>query len=430
MFPAELVPFLKKGTKLGLMVQFAFMMKANAAADFGPAALLPKGRYQAVVRFGDVSHIQQKYSSSGELQGPERMNKRFSNEFLRKIPDAKRLIHLMNSQNPRKAEGDALDMGELMVQGKAKVDYIAPQLARGMTSKWTLGMAIPVVNYKSDVTTANGGVNNAAELLNEYADDRNLGLISEGIKPALVKAVKQGPSQATSVIMNSSDYHYREISPRNEQFMGDVIVGSVYQIYTSPKWDLYLTNELTLPTGPKQDPDDLLSLPIFGKTALKNTLYNNFPVNYWLTFGLGLSYTWNIPDQMTKRVPRYDGDFLPPDSTKENLDRDPGDSVGFQLASIFKLTDYFDLGAGYEMEFRGKDRYSGGKGTSRYDLLENNTGQEAQYVKLKLTYSTVTSYFNGTSKIPYQVTYAFADMVGGVNIERQFTNELLLKFYF
>jgi hypothetical protein len=420
MFPYTIV---KRGTTIWLLMQLFCGLKVQAAADFGPAAVLPKGRFQAVVRVGNASDIENKYNSSGTLMSPSRMNVRLDNSFLRKnSAGMNKALDQINALDPARKLGDQADLGELNVKGSADVNYMAPQLAYGMTSRWTVGVGVPIINFKSDVHLEQSGVNTLPAILS------NVGNVSQKENAELIAAAKKGPAAAANFLLQKQGI--KAVDERDENFLGDVILGSVVKIYDSRYWSFFLLNNLELPTGPADDPDDLVDLNIFGRTNLSNTFYANLDVNYWLQFGFGVGYTWGIPDHIVKRVPKSENDFAPPLSSKEKLGRDPGDTITLNLATQMKATDVLEFGVGYELGYKTADKYDTGSQNLRYDLLEKDTYEEFHVAKFKISYTTVSSYLNGKSKIPMSVTYAVSDIFAGKNIERQLSNELLLKLYF
>lgn len=398
-----------------------------AVADFGTAGVLPVGRHQVTFRFGNVSGIQDKFNSFGTLQTPSRMNQRFDNKFLMGIPEIQELAKALDGQLlPSQKPSEHLDLGHLEFEGAANVSYFVPQIARGMTSNWSLGIAIPIIQYKSDIRAKNGGHNNAKELLGGATNLENAGELNAKYG-AGAEMMAEGPARLFNYQL--ANENYKSISGRDNQFLGDIVLGSSLRLFNTPVVDFYLLNQLTLPTGPKDDPDDLIDFSVLGKTNFQTTLFTNYNLVRWLELGVGLSYTIGIKDDIVKRVPRSESDQIPAASTKETLDKDPGNSIGVQVLSVVKVSDYLHVGAGYEMIRKNGDRYYGQK-NSRYDLLERNTESEAGIARFKISYSTVDGFVKGLEAIPYSLTYAFADHMYGTNIERELTHELLMKFYF
>lgn len=406
---------------------FGHLDFARAVADFGNPGVLPVGRHQVTFRVGQVSEIQDKFNKDGTLQSPSRMNKRMDNKFLMKQPQFQALVKMMkNNVLPNVDIEKEADAGALEFRGEANVDYFAPQIARGITQNWSVGIAVPIVRYQADIEAYNKGTNTLVKLLSTpVAPEKSMELSKTMGRQ--MKAAIGGPKALAAEDFNNKKL--KPISGRDEQFMGDIVLGSSLRLYDTKRVDFYLLNQLTLPTGPKDDADDMLDLNIFGKTQLQTIFFTSFDVYSWLELGLGVSYTWAIEDDIVKRVPRFDGDDIPPYSARETLDKDPGDSVGAQFYSNVKLSDYYHVGAGYEMGRKQSDKYSGSK-DSRYDLLERNTDTQYGIAKFKATYSAVDGFMRGEEKIPYSVTYAFADHIYGKNVEREMTHELLLKFYF
>lgn len=396
-------------------------------ADFGNAGVLPVGRHQVTFRFGNVSGIQDKFNNAGTLQTPARMNQRLDNAFLMRSPEFQKLAKILDEQLlPHQKPSQDIDLGSLELAGNAQVSYFVPQIARGITSNWSLGLAIPMIHYQSDIHAENSGINTAPQILAGAAAPSQFGNLS-GELGAGADGLLKGPKQVFKTQLQKESY--KPLSERDEQFIGDIVLGSSLKLYNTKFVDFYLLNQLTLPTGPKDDPDDLVDLNIFGKTNFQTVLFTNYNFVRWMELGLGVGYTLGIKDDIVKRVPRSENDNLPPESTKENLDKDPGDAVNVQLATNFIVSDYIHFGFGYELNYKKADKYTGSQ-NSRYDLLEKDSNTESQVAKFKLAYTTLSGFLQGAEKIPYTVVYAFADTVRGVNIEREMTHELLLNFYF
>ncbi|MES2769348.1 MAG: hypothetical protein V4596_09390 [Bdellovibrionota bacterium] len=399
---------------------------AHAVADFGNPGVLPVGRHQVTFRFGQVSEIQDKFSDSGKLQSPGRMNKRFDNAFLMTQAEFKAFAKIIDNQILNRDVSSEVDLGAAEFKGNASVDYFAPQIARGITSIWSIGVAVPFVRYRSDIAVMNTGINTFERIGPTVVSAEQ----SPNLDPKIGRQIKAMIAGPRAIITNKlEDQNYKPISGRDEQFVGDVVLGSSLKLYDSKVVDFYLLHQLTLPTGPKDDADDLLDLNIFGKTQLQTVLFTNIDIARWLELGIGVSYNWGIENDIEKRVPAFEGDDIPAASTKETLAKDPGDAIGAQIYSLAKLSDYYHLGLGYEMSRQQADDYSGSR-NSRYDLLEKNTDKASGIAKFKFTYSAVDGFLRGQEKIPYSVTYAFADHLYGKNVERELTHEVLLKFYF
>lgn len=399
----------------------------HAVADFGNPGVLPVGRHQVTFRFGQVSEIQDKFNSQGTLQGPGRMSKRMDNAFLMKQDRFRNFAKLLDEQLlPNRNLSKEVDPGVVEFKGDASVDYFAPQIARGITRNWSIGVAIPFVRYRSDIIAENAGVNKARGVLKGVADPAKISELNKDMGRD-AQMLSEGPKALVTNELRVNNF--KALGERDEQFVGDIVLGSSLKLYDTKAVDFYLLHQLTVPTGPKDDPNDMIDLNIFGKTELKTTLFTNFDFYRWLELGAGISYTWGIPDDFEKRVPRFEDDYIPPESARETVRKDPGDAVGAQLYSLVKFSDYYHAGAGYEINRKQSDKYSGSRGT-RYDLLEKDTDNSSGIFRFKFTYSAVDGFLKGEEKIPYSVTYAFSDHVYGTNVERELTHELLLKLYF
>lgn len=396
-----------------------------AVADFGIPRVLPKGRHQVTLRFGEESHLSEKFDGGGALFSAQRMNQRFDKDFLlRQSPELGQLVDFIDKLYPHANASKDLDLGALTFEGDVQARYMAPQIARGITARWSLGVAIPFVNYKTTVSPRNNGHNSTPDFFKTLSQN------NMELNPKIGEAEALLADGPRGVFNSITDQRmYSRIEPRNYSFLADIVVGSVYEIYRKGMLSLHALNTLTLPTGPKDDPDDLVDLNVFHKTTLKNTFYAGLAPSPYFEFGLGISYAFQFADKREARVPSSEDDLIPDENSKENLNRKLGDFYGIETAVIWTPYERIEFGLGYDYERKESDRYSGNRGL-RYDLLERETSSESHVLRLKTSYSTVGSFIGGKSTIPYSLTYAFSDYVKGVNIEREKTHEVLFKFYF
>jgi hypothetical protein len=192
-------------------------------------------------------------------------------------------------------------------------------------------------------------------------------------------------------------------------------------------WSFLQQIAFTLPTGPKDDPDDLMALNAFGRAAVGTTMIAARALTHRLVFLPYAGLDIPVPDHVVKRVPKNEDDNLPDQDSKQNVGRflAPMASLGAELRWSF--TQRWDLKYGAEASAKGKDHYDG---QGRTDLLEQNTDQEVLRVRGGLSYSTVEDYKIGKSMAPTRVSLEIADTVAGRNIERQLRTELAAMLFF
>lgn len=398
----------------------------RAHADFGTAAVLPKGRHQVSFQFGSKLNVHEKFNAAGSLNDISRMNKRMDNAYLKSIPQFKEAFEIINQMFPNQKIAERFDPGTLEFRGSAKFNYFAPQIARGITNRWTLGVGIPIVTFKSNVNPHNGGINRTSDEFSKIASPDKIKNLHEDL--AYMQELFAGGPKALFTTFTRSE-GYNDVKDMESTFIGDIIIGSIYHLSDTKYWDVYIQNYLNLPTGPEDDPDNLVDPSVFHKRKLETHIYNNIYLGRKLQLGASVGYSWNINDTIVKRVPANEGDVLPVKSSKEKLDRNPGDEVILRTDLIIGPFYNTEIGLGYEKTFQESDRYSGIRG-QRYDLLEKDTDSETDVLKFKISYTTVDSFMQGISRVPLSFTYAYSDIIEGKNVEREVTHELIMKMYF
>ena len=313
--------------------------------------------------------------------------------------------------------GDALNLGTLEIHSSPQIQYTAPILAKGMTSRWTLALGLPVVHYKNEVQLSQSFSN-----INYYRQEFS------GLSKELDNALETNLGESTQQVLQ--DKGYRRLEDRDSQFLGDVQLVSLYKLYDRADWTLILQSTLTLPTGPAYDPDDLLALNnTFHKTSLENAI----ALAKWVTPSWKLipyvSLKYTLPEKINARVPEDEDDILPNQDTTENVTRKDGMAYELGLQNAIDVTDSFQISLDYRIGTKDTDRFSGDR-NSRYDLLEKDTLTRWQKTCLEFTYSTVKSYFRSSSSIPFIASINFFDTIAGANTERRFGQEISFTLFF
>nr|WP_295901887.1 hypothetical protein [uncultured Bdellovibrio sp.] len=379
--------------------------------------VLPEGINSPSFRFGMIDGIDQKYTENGTLMNlGDYKSVIFDAPHLAKFnQDAKKLIEALNRFGSHSL-GDNFNLGVLRVETMPKVKYFAPVFARGVTSKWTLGVGLPIVSYENKIS-----------LSQQFSNIEYYRAQFSGLSPELDEALNTNLGQATNQTLKQKGY--KALTNRSESFLGDVQVASVYKFYEDKSQAIIYQAQLSIPTGPQYDPDDLAALNIFGRTNVNNTIAYSKQLTSRISVVPYLSYILNIPDQITARVPTNEDDTLPDTNSKEDVKRQLGNTATLGGNLFYELNDSWTFGGGYEYATKDEDHFSGSK-NSRYDLLALNTDMKAQRVKAEVSYSSVKSYFKKTALIPMIVSIEVSDVIAGMNVERQLVQELNLMMFF
>ncbi|MNT20243.1 hypothetical protein D3C72_1555470 [compost metagenome] len=248
-----------------------------------------------------------------------------------------------------------------------------------------------------------------------------------GLSTELDQALNTDLRQATKDTLAAKGY--KPLDSRNDTFMGDIQVVSMYQFFKDDYQALSYQAQVNTPTGPKYDSDDLAALNMFGRTYVTNTLLFSQRVGARWTLVPNVSWLINVPDRITARVPVDENDTLPDESSKQDVERQIGNKIAGGGNVFYDVTDSWTLGTGYEYSNKARDQYHG-SGKGRYDLLSQNTASQAHRVKGEISYSSVNSYYDQKALIPLIVSFEVSDTIAGINVERQLNQELNLMMFF
>ncbi|WP_413288853.1 hypothetical protein [Bdellovibrio sp. HCB337] len=402
---------------VGLLVLASCILGSFRAQALQSTALLPEGINSPSFRFGSIQGIDERYIENGTLMKlGDYKSVVFDAPTLAKFnQDAKKLINALNRFGSHNL-GDEFNLGVLKVDTLPNVKYFAPVFARGITANWTLGMGVPVVTYTNKIRLSQ-------QFSNVEFYRRQFG----GLDPELDQALNTDLAVETQKALK--DKGYEELGDKNQTFIGDVQIVSMHRLFETADNALVYQAQFSLPTGPKYNPDDLAALNVFGRAAVTNSVVYSHKLSTSFTAVPYASYMIPLQDDISMRVPTSADDTLPDAESKETVHRKIGNTATLGSSLIYDFSDSFSVGAGYEAYQKAKDTFTGGKG-SRYDLLSANTALSARKAKLEITYSSVKSYFRKTALLPMIMALEISDVVAGVNVERQLTQELNLMLFF
>jgi len=200
---------------------------------------------------------------------------------------------------------------------------------------------------------------------------------------------------------------------------------AVAGIYRLPTGQLDLPHDFTdVGTGDRQ-PD--IELRGFGDLAIGPRLWMSSVVR------LGIQR----PDRLVRRITSGPDDLFPEQAREQEMGRDLGDVVEFEIAPRYVPNDEFALGALYRYRSKGVDRYDG---TFSVDLngtplvldassLGLGTEQTEHLMGFSVTYSTVRGYARATTKWPLEISFLHMQVMSGKGIPRVQTNGILFRFW-
>lgn len=404
-----------------LLLLLTFLIAAPALAIETPV-VLPKGIRWAIVRGGMYTGLNEYYSEDGKLELLENKNSfELDGQSISQVNSAfADLVRVLNEFGHSDL-GSQLHLGEMRVTADPQVRYYAPTLAYGLTRKLTVGLGVPIVNYKNDISFTGGGSNSAAiqaQVGTSIVQINNAFTQLEG-------AVGQGVNGALA------SKGYKPLESKDETFVGDLILFSAY------KFDRYVLGDIThslrlflnLPTGPQADPDDLADLENFGRYSLKALWLGQKPLVKKVNIITSASYMFVPTQSITKRIPLNSSDMLPDENQKMTVDENVGDSLGVSAGFDYIINQRWDVASTLGYEHKLKDTYSGDP-DGRGRFLEKGTSRSAEIAKIQVTYSSVQDYLNKKALIPSLVAYEVSKTLAGSNVENQTTHEITLSLFF
>lgn len=389
----------------------AWHLKAMAA----DVETLPRHIHMGQIKSGYIAGLDQVWASNGQLYNlGEARSVSFDGATLARVsPQAAQLVAALNQFGSR-GLGDQIQMGTLNIETDPSVTYMAPVLAYGLTQHWTVGAGIPVVNYSNHLTLSASASN-----LSFYRDQLggNTQLLDDALNVNLVNETRK-------VIMEKG---YRPLQSRDDTFLGDIQLAALHRLKDIGSWAAAHQMTLTLPTGPKDDPDDLMSINAFGRTVFDNTLVLARPLSAVMTVVPYGSLSVTLPDRVTKRVPKNEDDVLPDANSKQDVVRFISPSMTLGSDIRYRLSDIWNVSGGLEGTLKGSDHYSG---EGRVDLLARNSDAYVARVRGGVGYSSVDQYKAGKAMIPGRLSVDVSDTIAGRNIERQLRTDFSATLFF
>jgi hypothetical protein len=405
------------------LFSLSLTLMSNPSFAMDSTELLPSKVNSPAFRYGIVSGIDSKYSSDGSIATLNDINTiNFTSDQLVKIsPEVTQFVNVLD-QFSKQRLGSQLNLGTLRFESEPTVKYFAPIYARGITDNFTLAVAMPIVFYENKLKLNQSNSNIKAICSQFEGLNEDLPEIKEACAQLDVKIVD-------SVASELQKKGYKPIQDRNETVAGDLQFVSLYKAHDNGTTSTLLKHTLTLPTGQKNDPDDLADLGVFGITAFEPAVVFNYVPWRKIRLAAKASFKFVAPDKSEVRVPGSEGDILPGIESKEIVSRNIGDSLTVGGAANLAIGNYFSIAGGYEITSKGKDSYSGSRG-ARYDLLAKDSSSLAHKIKGGVSFDTISLYQRKKNFPPLKVDYEIINTIAGKNTDRQIVNELSLTMFF
>ncbi|MGZ3710811.1 MAG: hypothetical protein ACXVBE_03605, partial [Bdellovibrionota bacterium] len=381
---------------------------------------LPNAIHSPAFKYGVITGVDSKYSADGSVQNlSDIYTVHFDSQQLTKLdPRVTQLVNALNAFSKQDI-GQQVDLGTLRIETEPTVRYLVPVYAQGITDKFTLAGALPIIHYQNKLRLAQSpsNVKTICDQLSSKVGD-------------VKAACDQLDFRVTDAVQNRLKAEgYKTIQDRDETLLGDAQVVGLYRFYEDDTRSALFKGTLNLPTGKKNDPDDLTDLGSFGLTSFEPQVIVNWLPFRKLRLAAKAAYKMVFADSLDVRVPTSSDDVLPGPETKEKLRRNIGDTITVGTAATYNIYDSLSIAGGYEYSRKGADSFSGDRGL-RYDLLSQDTKGAAHRLRAGISYDTIGLYKRTKAFPPLVFSFEVSNTFAGVNNDRQLVNELTLTMFF
>ena len=351
--------------------------------------------------------------------------------------------------------GGTASIGSSEVQITRDYNMFRPLLAYGLTDRITLGVIIPYI-WATNRVTANVNSSTANVGKNSFC------FKNPACGPLLAGAPIAPLNTPGSRALNTNDVQnllgggldidgdgiidvpgqgFKRVETRSTEGIGDIEFGGRYQYYRSEYWRLAFTSIAIAPTGQRDNPDDLVDIPLGdGNWGVRFQFLQDFSVQRdGLSKRLGFpgpgdffintkfEYLYNAPD---KRVARVCSPRQPVCSDKDEVTRKVGDIIeaGFQ-GNVGVLVNGLILVGGYTYTHQLKAAYSGSHGLD-YGSLATDSESVAHDVQIGFTYTTVPLVVQKQFPFPLSANLLYQDRLAGENVYKSRYVSFTLSAYF
>ncbi len=280
----------------------------------------------------------------------------------------------------------------------------------GLNDRITIGIHIPYWDVKNDVD-ANVDNTDATVGANPF-----LGIPGDPFGGApLVPIALGGVPLTTNQVQDFlvQQYGYKRIETWSGDGLSDMEVGLRYQYLKTDDWRLAFTGGVRIPTGEKDDPDNLMDYPL-GSGAW--ALLFNFNQDYIGIENLVLNATFRyelyLPDKETLRVPDDVDEVIT--ANEEKVDRDIGDVIELEASASYAFFEGWNFSLLYKYGFAFENDVSGDKGFA-YESLQDETDYTEHVGIVGLSYSTIGLYRAKKFPVPLNVSISYRNRFAGSN---------------
>lgn len=216
---------------------------------------------------------------------------------------------------------------------------------------------------------------------------------------------------------------YAPLKDWNGQGIGDLALISKYKALDTQHFDTSLTFGVTLPTGRKDDPDNLIDVP-FGEgtwTASIQPTFDQYVMND-LFFTEYTKFTYFAPSSAYTRLKTADE---PIEVAKEYIKSKKGNALETGISLQYEPDFGLLAGVGFTHYEKWDDRYYAANNDAANEELAKDSREKANHMELRIGYSAVPAFKRGSIKIPFAFTIDYKKHLTSMNSFKKEAHDLI-----
>ncbi len=398
-----------------------------SVAYAGNAETLPKGRSRFNTNYTYYLPFEHRYSGNGGKRGDI---EDVATDFNAVVDNTIFPNLIPAGQN----------LGETIVDFEFQYSILDLSYQYGITDKLTAGIRVPYIwstnKVKSFLDPTNATLGTTVTGANFFATPiAPFGTFGDEV-PVTTNDLKNILSGGLDVTGSTPGIDvpglgYRWFKSWADEYFGDIEAGFRYQYLKTKDWRLAANFGARIPTGPIDDPDNLVDFHFFtfGAYGLLFRLNNDYTGIKNHVFNTTFRYDLILQKEVELRITSDVN--VPITPNKERVRRKIGDIVQVEVSDKYTPFKGFNISALYNFTFKYKnDRVSGDRGFA-YESAERETAFKSHNIIIGLAYSTIPLYIEKKFPVPMSVDLAYRYKFAGRNnsMKSQYI-KFGLNFYF
>lgn len=388
-----------KVVALGFVVAFFLPLNFSYGDD---AAVLPKGIFKTQMKGKFYFKVDEKYGPGG---GTEDVAEDFN-----AVLDSDVFPDLSLVEEGFGLPPGFANIGTSVISFDYDFNLYEFDFHYGLTDRLTIGIHIPYWDVKNNVN-ARVDNTNATVGANPFLGTPGDPFGGASLVPVAFGGVPLTTDQVQNLLVEQ--FGYKPIKSWSGSGFSDIEVGFRYQYLNTDNWRLAFTGGVRLPTGEKDDPDDLMDYALgTGAWALLFNFNQDYIGIKNLVLNTTFRYELYLPDKEELRI-LFDVD-KPITPFKEKVDRDYGDVIELEVSGSYEFLQGWNVSLLYKYGFAFETKIDGDSGL-QYSSLEDETDYSEHVGIIGLSYSTIELYKQKKFAVPLTASISYRNRFAGTN---------------